>query len=162
MIQSCTVFELDLFKLASNCCIQTYKNQLPIRATSQAISASKVCFSGPWCTSGSMQANFHDTQVISLYFNWGGVYLDHSYRSILNFEGQKPFVNRKCVIIIGISDYVTLTPAISISDITQICLCNILQYFMAVKIGNFQMKKCDRFLIFAQNIDRVYTLEPPH
>ena len=23
------------------------------------------------------------------------------------------------------------------------------------------MKKCDNFLIFAQNIDHVYTLEPP-
>ena len=27
---------------------------------------------------------------------------------------------------------------------------------------NFQMKKCDIFLIFAQNIDCGYTLEPPH
>ena len=29
------------------------------------------------------------------------------------------------------------------------------------KNDNFQMKKCDIFLIFAQNIDRGYTLEPP-
>ena len=28
------------------------------------------------------------------------------------------------------------------------------------KNGNFQMKNCD-FFIFAQNIDRGYTLEPP-
>ena len=30
------------------------------------------------------------------------------------------------------------------------------------KNGNVQMKKCDNFLIFAQNIDRGYKLEPPH
>ena len=29
------------------------------------------------------------------------------------------------------------------------------------KNGNFQMKKCGNFLIFAQNIDRGYALEPP-
>ena len=29
------------------------------------------------------------------------------------------------------------------------------------KNDNFLMKKCDIFLIFAQNIDRGYTLEPP-
>ena len=34
--------------------------------------------------------------------------------------------------------------------------------FHGCKNGNFQMKKCDIFLIFAQNIDREYTLEPPH
>ena len=36
-----------------------------------------------------------------------------------------------------------------------------MQYLTAVKNGNFPMKKCDIFLIFAQNIDRGYTLEPP-
>ena len=46
-------------------------------------------------------------------------------------------------------------------QITQTCPCNILQYFTAVKNGYFQMKKCEIFLIFAQNIDRGYTLEPP-
>ena len=34
--------------------------------------------------------------------------------------------------------------------------------FHGCKYGNFQMKKCDDFLIFAQNIDCGYTLEPPH
>ena len=29
--------------------------------------------------------------------------------------------------------------------------------FHGCKEGNFQMKKCDIFLIFAQNIDRGYT-----
>ena len=33
--------------------------------------------------------------------------------------------------------------------------------FHGCKIDNFQMKNSDRFLIFAQNIDRGYTLEPP-
>ena len=33
--------------------------------------------------------------------------------------------------------------------------------FHGCKIGNFRMKNCDIFLIFAQNIDRGYTLEPP-
>ena len=28
--------------------------------------------------------------------------------------------------------------------------------------GNFSDEKCDNFLIFAQNIDCGYTLEPPH
>ena len=31
---------------------------------------------------------------------------------------------------------------------------------MAVKNGNFQMKNCDVFLIFAQNIDCGYMLSP--
>ena len=34
--------------------------------------------------------------------------------------------------------------------------------FHGCKIDNFQMKNCDIFLIFAQNIDLGYTLEPPH
>ena len=47
--------------------------------------------------------------------------------------------------------------------ITQTCPCSILQYFTAVKFVNFQMKKMFVFfLIFAQNIDRGYTLESPH
>ena len=33
--------------------------------------------------------------------------------------------------------------------------------FHGCKNDNFQMKKCGFFLIFAQNIDRGYTLEPP-
>ena len=33
--------------------------------------------------------------------------------------------------------------------------------FHGCKQDNFQMKKCDVFLIFAQNIDFGYTLEPP-
>ena len=33
--------------------------------------------------------------------------------------------------------------------------------FLALKIENFQLKKIVIFLIFAQNIDCGYTLEPP-
>ena len=33
--------------------------------------------------------------------------------------------------------------------------------FLALKIDNFQQKSFDIFLIFAQNIDCGYTLEPP-
>ena len=33
--------------------------------------------------------------------------------------------------------------------------------FGGLKIGNFQLKKFDIFLTFAQNIDCGYTLEPP-
>ena len=33
--------------------------------------------------------------------------------------------------------------------------------FHCCKNGYFQMKKCDIFLIFAQNIDRGYTLDSP-
>ena len=36
------------------------------------------------------------------------------------------------------------------------------RYFLALKIENFQLKNFDIFLIFAQNIDCGYTLEPPH
>ena len=51
---------------------------------------------------------------------------------------------------------------VGIGFITQKCPCNIQQFFMAVKNENFQMKHCDNFLIFAQNIDCGYMLEPPH
>ena len=34
--------------------------------------------------------------------------------------------------------------------------------FHGCKNVNFQMKNCDVFLTFAQNIDCGYTLEPPH
>ena len=44
--------------------------------------------------------------------------------------------------------------------ITKTRQCNILQFFAAVKKVNFQMKNCNVFLIFAQNIDCGYTLEP--
>ena len=33
--------------------------------------------------------------------------------------------------------------------------------FHGCKNDNFQMKNCDIFLIFAHNIDRGYTIEPP-
>ena len=33
--------------------------------------------------------------------------------------------------------------------------------YHSCKNDNCQMKKCDNFLIFAQNIARGYTLEPP-
>ena len=36
------------------------------------------------------------------------------------------------------------------------------QIFKVVKNGNFHQKNFDIFLIFAQNIDCGYTLEPPH
>ena len=45
--------------------------------------------------------------------------------------------------------------------ITKTRLCNILQDFTAVKIDDFQMNFFYIFLIFAQNIDCWYTLEPP-
>ena len=38
---------------------------------------------------------------------------------------------------------------------------NKLRYFKAEKNDNFQVKNCDIFLIFAQNIVCGYTLEPP-
>ena len=55
-----------------------------------------------------------------------------------------------------------------ILTITAIChvimktrLCNILQFFTAVKNNNFQMKNCDIFSYYAQNFDCGHTLEPP-
>ena len=41
---------------------------------------------------------------------------------------------------------------------TMARLCNILRFFTAEKM----ITKCDIFLIFAQNIDRGYMLEPLH
>ena len=41
---------------------------------------------------------------------------------------------------------------------TMTRLCNILRFFTAEKM----IAKCDIFLIFAQNIDRGYMLEPLH
>ena len=35
------------------------------------------------------------------------------------------------------------------------------EIFLALNIENFQLTKFDIFLIFAQNIDCGYTLEPP-
>ena len=46
--------------------------------------------------------------------------------------------------------------------ITKTCPCNKQQIFHGCKKDNSQMKNCDVFLIFAQNIDYGYTLEPPH
>ena len=45
--------------------------------------------------------------------------------------------------------------------ITKTCPCNKQRFFLASKIENFQLKNFDIFLIFAQNIDCGYTLEPP-
>ena len=41
------------------------------------------------------------------------------------------------------------------------CPYNKTEIFLALKIANFQLKNFDIFLIFAQNIDCGYTLEPP-
>ena len=51
---------------------------------------------------------------------------------------------------------VTTLALLHFVHITKTCLCNVLQFFMAVKKINFQMKNCDVFLIFAQNIDCGY------
>ena len=45
--------------------------------------------------------------------------------------------------------------------ITKTCPCNIQRFFSGSKIENFIGKKIVIFLIFAQNIDCGYTLEPP-
>ena len=50
---------------------------------------------------------------------------------------------------------------VSLCIITKTCSCNLLKFSEAVKIEYFQMKIFDIFLIFAQNIDCGYTLEPP-
>ena len=41
------------------------------------------------------------------------------------------------------------------------CPCTKQRFFSGVKIENFQLKILIFFFIFAQNIDCVYTLEPP-
>ena len=46
--------------------------------------------------------------------------------------------------------------------ITKICPCNIQRIFFSCKKLKFHQKNFDIFLIFAQNIDCGYTLEPPN
>ena len=46
-------------------------------------------------------------------------------------------------------------------SITKTCPCYIQRFFKVIKNENFQKKNLDIFLIFAQNIDCGYTLEPP-
>ena len=46
--------------------------------------------------------------------------------------------------------------------ITKTCPCNKEGFFSLVKFENSIRKKLDIFLIFAQNIECGYTLEPPH
>ena len=43
--------------------------------------------------------------------------------------------------------------------ITETCPCNNAALSKSAKNDNFQMKNCDIFFIFAQNIGRRYTLE---
>ena len=45
-------------------------------------------------------------------------------------------------------------------SIAKTCLCKNAAISKSGKNDNFQMKNCDIFLIFAQNIDHGYTLEP--
>ena len=64
---------------------------------------------------------------------------------------RKSYVNKDALLS-------TSSPVISI---TKTCSCNKQSFFFALKIENFQLKNVDIFLIFAQNIDCGYTLEPP-
>ena len=50
---------------------------------------------------------------------------------------------------------------LSYPNITKTCPCNIQRFFSVVKNENSIRKKNDIVLIFAQNIDRGCTLEPP-
>ena len=64
------------------------------------------------------------------------------------------FLNRKDVLRL-------LLRCIKTFIITKTCLCNKQRFFSLKKNENFQQKNFDIFLIFAQNIDCGYTLEPP-
>ena len=57
-------------------------------------------------------------------------------------------------------DLCLLVPFSDCIFITNTCPCNIQRLFSPVKIKNFIIK-IDIFVIFAQNIDCGYTLEPP-
>ena len=57
--------------------------------------------------------------------------------------------------------YNTSLENLSRKSITKTCLCNIQRFFSVLKNKNFIRKILIFFLIFAQNIDCGYTLEPP-
>ena len=56
---------------------------------------------------------------------------------------------------------VDLTHSTIIIPVTKTCPCNIFQFFTAVKKDNLHIKIVMFFLIFAENIDCVYTLDAP-
>ena len=65
--------------------------------------------------------------------------------------------------VLGILLYICPLKSSIFPTITKTCNCpcNIQRIVSAVKIENFSRKCYDIFLIFAQNIDCGYTLEPP-
>ena len=76
-------------------------------------------------------------QIVSQANNWTAV-LNLLHKSLILLSGLVP----------------------EILYITQTRPCNIQQYLTAEKNVHFQMKTFNIFLIFAQNIDCGYTLEP--
>ena len=72
---------------------------------------------------------------------------------------------RKCLLFIttelATSEVVHKVSRAESNFITKTCPCNIQKFFWGCKNENFHWKNFDIFLIFAQNIDCGYTLEPP-
>ena len=64
--------------------------------------------------------------------------------------------------VIGINFIVDTVPVVPIHNHYENTPMQYTAIFHSLKNDNFQMKNCDIFLIFAQNIDCGYTLEPPH
>ena len=91
---------------------------------------------------GTLRINQPTNQPFSVY--------DDNTTETASLTDNATAENKLCLVHIG-TEY---------SPITKTCPCNVLQCFNAVKMLNFQMKNCDIFLIFAQNIDCGYTLEP--
>ena len=61
----------------------------------------------------------------------------------------------------GLSLHIEITKSIQMFAHNENLPMQYTEIFKALKIENFQLKNFDSFLIFAQNIDCRYTLEPP-
>ena len=90
-----------------------------------------------------------------IMYNWTGPLWCNLHKSSIwgRLGNQDKSNSQCCVVIVGHPLIETL--------ITKTCPCDKQQIFHGCKKDNFQMKNCDVFLIFAQNIDCGYTLEPP-
>ena len=84
-------------------------------------------------------------------------YTNHGVRFLLYASAVVSFVFKELLYSGKLGKYSTISGYF----ITKTRPCNIQQFFTAPKVTIFNCFFFDYFQIFAQNIDRGYTLEPP-